>query len=375
MRKQLYRFTVLNMSGTRTRQAFVLLMLGTALVFAVVGVFAMFQEKYQLDSSILGKLTSHVSARSLVTVMGEEIPFLQEHSRVPGMQGTISELTFELATSVNLKDPRTYLGRELPLFSLYDADFAVSSPGVDYTYLPVESNPPDDLNQQIAQALKEQGKNSSFQIHPNSINLKRLLIYNTHHWESYFPELPVGSKSATSFKVNVTQLSKYLAGKMGEYGIGAETAYQMYFWQGAYASSHKMVESVIKRDHTLTYFLDIHRNSNRRDKTTIMINGQPYARLVFVVGKASTNYEQNLQIAYEMYKGINKIYPGLCIGVMTKERGNGNNGEYNQSISPDAMLLEVGGVDNTFVEGYRSLDVVAKVLAQVMSDATPVTGK
>jgi stage II sporulation protein P len=41
------------------------------------------------------------------------------------------------------------------------------------------------------------------------------------------------------------------------------------------------------------------------------------------------------------------------------------NGEYNQSVAPDSVLIEIGGVDNTLKECYRTADVLAKIIAEL----------
>ena len=40
---------------------------------------------------------------------------------------------------------------------------------------------------------------------------------------------------------------------------------------------------------------------------------------------------------------------------------SGNNGVYNQDLSDNAMLIEIGGVDNTFEEMYLTVDAFADV--------------
>ena len=62
----------------------------------------------------------------------------------------VSRLTFELATSIDPRDPRTFLGRELPGFALFDTEIVVAGQGVDYTDIPVESAPPPDLEEKLA---------------------------------------------------------------------------------------------------------------------------------------------------------------------------------------------------------------------------------
>ena len=46
---------------------------------------------------------------------------------------------------------------------------------------------------------------------------------------------------------------------------------------------------------------------------------------------------------------LNELYAGLSKGVFRKSRAMGN-GEYDQSLSPNSLLIEIGGVDNTFAE-------------------------
>ncbi|MNC59534.1 Stage II sporulation protein P (SpoIIP) [compost metagenome] len=51
-------------------------------------------------------------------------------------------------------------------------------------------------------------------------------------------------------------------------------------------------------------------------------------------------------------------------GIWGKSSGKGNNGEYNQSLSPTSVLIEVGGIDNTEAE----LKATAEVLADAIAD-------
>ena len=46
-------------------------------------------------------------------------------------------------------------------------------------------------------------------------------------------------------------------------------------------------------------------------------------------------------------------YYGLSRGIFIKDRKSGN-GVYNQDLSPNALLIEMGGVDNTPEELYAS---------------------
>jgi len=50
------------------------------------------------------------------------------------------------------------------------------------------------------------------------------------------------------------------------------------------------------------------------------------------------------------------------------------NGLYNQDLSPNSLLIEVGGVDNTFEEMNRTLEVFADVFSEIYWDAEKVDG-
>src|SRR5699024_5291866 len=108
---------------------------------------------------------------------------------------------------------------------------------------------------------------------------------------------------------------------------------------------------VMQANDSLQYFIDIHRDSLPRDKTTKTIQDTNYATILFVVGREHDQYEKNLSLATELHKRLNETYPGLSRGVITKE-GPNSNGIYNQDLSENSLLVEVGGYENTLDEMY-----------------------
>ncbi|WP_124727850.1 stage II sporulation protein P [Staphylospora marina] len=379
MRKGFRGFTAYNMSKPGIRRAFVMLFLSAAVIFAFVGTFAMIQAERSMRATDLGKVTSHISPRTLIMIMAENIPYLRETNGLSGMDEIVGRIVFEAATSVNFRDPRTFLGRELPLFALFDSEIDMASAGVDYTSIPIESPPPPELEREIIKAMEQEEKKPEKPKEPVTPGNteKQVIIYNTHFWESYLPE--IGKKNpnqASDLNKNITLVSKHLAAEFEKLGIGAITTQRTYTWANSYQKSRKMVQEVMQRHPRARVLIDLHRDSNRRDKTTITVGGKTYARLAFVVGRSSKNYEENLRLAREMHQRINQLVPGLSKAVITKEREGGkNNGEYNQSLSPDSMLVEVGGVDNTFEEAFRSVEILARVVAERIHDAEPVIGR
>ena len=57
----------------------------------------------------------------------------------------------------------------------------------------------------------------------------------------------------------------------------------------------------------------------------------------------------------------NKYYPGLSRGIYKKE-GPGVDGIYNQDISSNSILIELGGVDNNIDEVLNTTEAISNIL-------------
>lgn len=210
---------------------------------------------------------------------------------------------------------------------------------------------------------------------------KRVFIYHTHNRESFLPELKPGLRfdEAQDDEINVTLAGRRLAEKLEELGIGAvvsDTDYpsviENFNWNESYRYSLETVKEAFAAHPELEYYLDIHRDAGPRRTTTVTIDGVDYAQLYFIIGQGNPNWEQNERLASDIHNRLEEAYPGISRGVWSKQAGSGNNGEYNQSFSPGSLLIEVGGVENSLEEVYRTIDVLAKVLADVIRNAERV---
>jgi stage II sporulation protein P len=214
-----------------------------------------------------------------------------------------------------------------------------------------------------------------------SDSVKRVFIYHTHNRESFLPELQPGLRfdEAQDDEINVTLVGRRLSEKLEELGIGAvvsDTDYpsvvQNFNWNESYRYSLQTVKEAFAAHPDLKYFLDIHRDAGPRRTTTVTIDGVDYAQLYFIIGQSNPNWEQNERLASDIHNRLEEAYPGISRGIWGKQAGSGNNGEYNQSFSPGSLLIEVGGVENSLEEVYRTIDILAKVLADVIRNAERV---
>lgn len=379
------RSMVISLNGALVQRSFVLLSLGTALVLIVVGLLFITRAGTALSSQNVGRLTATLSDQMISNALATEIPYLTEKKDGTKNGTSLTGTVFSLLTGINPDDPRTFLNKELPGFALFDTSVLVAGNNVGIGDIPIESTPPPEVFNnnpnppQVPAAAPPAQTEQSF-----STNGKKVVfIYNTHNHESWVSVTPAAKGNmdlAMNADTNVTMLSKELAKKLDASGIGSQVSTTDFFnllqqkhlsYSLSYAESLKTVKEVMSTNRNLSYFIDIHRDSLPRKNTTITINGVNYAQIYFIIGMRNKNWMQNEQFALQIHNDLKKNFPGLSKGIYGKNSGNA---EYNQSVSPNAILIEVGGPENTPEECMRTIDLFAKSLAKVYWDAEKVNG-
>mgnify|MGYP001224223837 CR=1 FL=1 len=208
----------------------------------------------------------------------------------------------------------------------------------------------------------------------------KAFIYHSHNRESWVPELEGVNDPDEAYdpKINITLLGKRLAERLEENGIGAKvsdkdypSAVKDFNYNLSYNYSLKTVEEAAATYPDLQYYFDIHRDSQPRELTTATIDGVAYAQVYFIIGYNNPNWKENEAFAQKIHDRLEARYPGLSRGIYGKTSKTGN-GRYNQHISPNAILIEVGGPENTLEESYRTIDVLAEVIADLFWDAEKV---
>ncbi|MBR4618607.1 MAG: stage II sporulation protein P [Bacilli bacterium] len=136
-------------------------------------------------------------------------------------------------------------------------------------------------------------------------------------------------------------------------------------YAGCYKASRILMEDAKKNNNSLKYFIDIHRDSLPHDKTTIVINGEVFAKIIFLIGLENSNYQENLKFTEEINKKVEEKYPGLSKGIY-KKGGPGVNGIYNQDFSDYTILIEIGGNENTITEVMNTTVAISEILSEVI---------
>lgn len=377
-----------------TGRAYFVLSLCSMILFVLLGLAGMMQSSLAASpvQSMKGFAAS-VSGQLFQSLLGMELPHMRSGEEGSPLQaGRMASFLLRFLTDMNPNDPKSLLALEMPNMDR-DHSVLLRPPGSGEPDAP-EDHEPLDGGEQGAEdqhpIVSEDAPSPSSPFeqtpepetspdvgNPNADDERRaegrkvVFIYHSHNRESFFPELKPGQKDANSDKINITLVGKRLAGQFEKRGLGSvhspkdyASTVQGYNWNYSYKYSMQTVRQAMTSHKELRFFFDIHRDSQRRKKTTATIKGKDYAQVYFIIGHRNPQWRENEDFANQIHERLEKDYPGLSRGVWGKTAANGN-GEYNQSVSPESVLLEIGGVDNTLQECFRTVDVLADVIAEL----------
>lgn len=335
---------------------------------------------------------SETFTKVFLFMLGEEIPQFKSSYINESELPSLTYLALETVTGIKTNNISTLLMQEIPGSTNADTEIHLAGEGSDYSNMPKESPPPD-----FDELLKEQDPNKkelvesniddtdSTDISSNNPQNPTVFIYHSHSWEGYLPLIDEDVKPSDSSSVdkneNVVLVGSMLNEKFKEYGISAvhnqtnvaeALRHNGWDYRNSYTLSREYVETAASQNANMQYYIDIHRDSARKNSTTA--NEKDYAKLYFVVGREHENYEENLKFASEMHENLEKKYPGLSRGVYLKTKAEGN-GVYNQDISNKSILIEFGGVDNDKKELSNTVTAFADVFKGLYEGVTEVNAQ
>ncbi|WP_028400025.1 stage II sporulation protein P [Ectobacillus panaciterrae] len=367
--------------------ALILVGILSAFLFAGVMVTSLKQTK----SVYLHEWLSELSMNGYMYAFGTENHYFTQEYRNLNKEFSLSSLFLSTATNIRFNDVRSLIGTELPGFTKYDTEILIAGEGTNYSNLPIESSVPLEelLKERKGEGTAPPKTDAPKQQNPpahSTGDKKVVFIYHTHSWESYLPMLNMANNpdenKATSSVSNISVFGERLKEQLENYGIGSTNDKtdigKLLISKGlnsdsSYKVSRQVVQQAMAGNQGLQYFFDLHRDSARKPVTTKEINGKAYAKLYFIIGAGNKNYEKNEKLATALHEMIDKKYPGVSRGVGRKDFRTGN-GIYNQDLSGQAILIEVGGVDNTVEELNRTIDILAEAFSEYYWQAEKVNG-
>ena len=232
----------------------------------------------------------------------------------------------------------------------------------------------DLSSENIEEKFEDAGSLTNLNTGHSTFGKEVIYIYHSHSREAFLPyfKKAVQPEKAYHSKANITLVGDMLGKALERRGLGTtvnstdivqELESKGVDYGSSYAVSGEHVRAAQKENRDLEIFLDIHRDSLRKDSTTIEMKEEEHARLLFVVGTGHKEFEKNLVFTEGLQHQLEIEYPGLSKGILEKDSSQGN-GVYNQDLSPNSVIVEIGGVDNTVEELHRTVEALAEVLSK-----------
>ncbi|NLB61238.1 MAG: stage II sporulation protein P, partial [Clostridiales bacterium] len=139
----------------------------------------------------------------------------------------------------------------------------------------------------------------------------------------------------------------------------------------AYERSEATMKKYKAQFPSITMFIDLHRDAAGEASTNdfVIIDGEEAARIMFVVGSGRgatgsgfaemPKYEYNLALADAISEQLSMIHPDFMRPTRIKT------GRYNQHISSQCLLIEVGHNMNTLEQAINAVKHLAKAITAV----------
>lgn len=199
-----------------------------------------------------------------------------------------------------------------------------------------------------------------------------IYIYNSHQTEEYMPTSFVEYSVRPTVEMNNYILEEKFEKEGFTTYVEEERIKEIlnknnWNYAGSYLASRTLLEKRKQEYPSLKYFIDVHRDSLPKSRTTVTINKKDYATILFIVGLENKNYQENLSFTEKINNKLNEKYPNLSKGIYKKE-GEGVNGVYNQDFSPRTILVEMGGPENSIEEVLNTSLAFSDCFLEVIKD-------
>ncbi|MDP4180664.1 MAG: stage II sporulation protein P [Bacillota bacterium] len=206
----------------------------------------------------------------------------------------------------------------------------------------------------------------------------KVLIYHTHTTEAYVYKTSDLNKSNTptwTMDPNKSvvrvgeELSRILRSKYGIDVIHNGTIHDYPNYNGSYGKSLITATSILRSYPSINVVIDLHRDGlgvqGKKLRVVKKINGKNAAQVMFVLGTNKSGlyhpeWKENLKFALKLQERLNVISPGLAKPIdLSKNR-------YNQQVTNEALIIEVGGDGNLLDECLESTKYIAQAINDVL---------
>ena len=192
-------------------------------------------------------------------------------------------------------------------------------------------------------------------------------IYNTHDTEKY----SVPFISDYSVTPTVKMVSYIFKEHLNNEGISVLvenkkikdylTKHKLNYY-GCYDASRSYIKEASKNN-DFKILIDLHRDSVKYKQTLYTKDNKKYAKVMFVVTTKHKSYKKNLKFAEYLDNKLNQDYKGLSRGIYKR-----SDVIFNQDLNDNAILIELGGVDNQIEELNNTLEILSKIIKEYLGE-------
>jgi stage II sporulation protein P len=274
---------------------------------------------------------------------------------------------------LDLRNPMSVIGKELSFISADTSVNGNSNLNVTFNQFKLNDN-------QISKNNKNTTPSSSDKLNlPNKVvsvydptlkktlntSVPEVLIYHTHTTESYSPGKPNSFDDTKNVVAVGDALINELESKYGISGINDRTVHDAVAYTQSYARSAITLDKYLAKYKDFKLIIDLHRDSVEDKKAmTVKFNGENVARFALVMCRKNPHFDKNMIIANKIVQTSEKLFPGLCEGVIYYDYGTRF---FNQDKSNNAVLIEVGSDINTTDEAKATAKYLARIIAEILN--------
>lgn len=193
----------------------------------------------------------------------------------------------------------------------------------------------------------------------------QVIIYHTHSTESYMP-YKESNYHREAEEGTVRDVGTVLETELKKRGINVihdKTVHDRPSYTASYGRSRNTVQSLMKKYPTAKYIIDLHRDAAPASSTEgkkLDIAGTDVAKFSLVVGRGNDNYTELYAFAKKISQTAEGLHKGFGGPIIEKEY------RFNEFVSNQAILLEIGNNKNTIEEARACARNFAEVMARII---------
>ncbi len=181
----------------------------------------------------------------------------------------------------------------------------------------------------------------------------RIAIYHSHTDESYTPSDGTPTQKGKGSIMLVGDAFEERLTELGYEVTHSKTLHDPHD-ANAYHRSRRTAMKLLQEQPIAIF--DVHRDSAPLNVYSTTINGENVSKIMLVVGRQNQNRKTTLDYAKSIKAATDAKYRGLIRGIFIAH------GNYNQDLSPRALLIEIGTEYNTRQAAERSIALFADVV-------------